>query len=283
MTKDEALKLALEALEDRTSLMKWQAARDAVKKALAAPVQDSTCNNSLREQGKAYPRTCRKCGKGPCIALANAALDKKAENARELGLDYEPVLKDNSNYRLDPPGLDPAGGTQVSKVWWDDDKLMAKPIPFVEFYKAAPDLQAELDATNRQVEILSDALAESRREVAALKAVQEPVAWPAGLIDRIKAAEQRIQDGHAPRRIPADPTDVDLVLAEVRYLLEGKQPPFWIKTTPPAAQRQWVELKPGEAEAFYNQFAKYQEEGPDASGWWAFADAIKDRSKELNT
>ena len=62
----------------------------------------------------------------------------------------------------------------------------------------------------------------------------QPVAWPAGLIDRIKAAEQRIQDGHAPRRIPADPTDVDLVLAEVRYLLEGKQPPFWIKTTPPA-------------------------------------------------
>jgi hypothetical protein len=34
--------------------------------------------------------------------------------------------------------------------------------------------RAELDATNRQVEILSDALAESRREVAALKAVQEP-------------------------------------------------------------------------------------------------------------
>jgi hypothetical protein len=33
----------------------------------------------------------------------------------------------------------------------------------------------ELEATNRQVEILSDALAESRREVAALKAVQEPV------------------------------------------------------------------------------------------------------------
>jgi hypothetical protein len=42
---------------------------------------------------------------------------------------------------------------------------------------AAPDLQAELEATNKQVEILSDALAESRREVAALKAVQEPVAW----------------------------------------------------------------------------------------------------------
>jgi hypothetical protein len=36
---------------------------------------------------------------------------------------------------------------------------------------AAPDLQAELDATNRQVEILSDALAESRRAVNALVAL----------------------------------------------------------------------------------------------------------------
>jgi hypothetical protein len=36
------------------------------------------------------------------------------------------------------------------------------------------ELQAELDATNRQVEILSDALAQSRREVAALKAKCPP-------------------------------------------------------------------------------------------------------------
>jgi hypothetical protein len=46
----------------------------------------------------------------------------------------------------------------------------------VDYYTtppAAPDLQAELEATNRQVEILSDALAESRREVAQLKAVQD--------------------------------------------------------------------------------------------------------------
>lgn len=57
-----------------------------------------------------------------------------------------------------------------------------------------------------------------------------PHEWPAGLLDRIKAAEQRIADNHAPRRIPADPHgDVDLVLAEVRYLIEGNWPPFWIK------------------------------------------------------
>jgi hypothetical protein len=60
-------------------------------------------------------------------------------------------------------------------------KLQARSINEVleleTFIRSAPDLQAELDATNRQVEILSDALAESRREIAALKAVQEPVAW----------------------------------------------------------------------------------------------------------
>ena len=31
------------------------------------PVQDSTCNETLRGHGKAYPRTCKKCGLGPCI------------------------------------------------------------------------------------------------------------------------------------------------------------------------------------------------------------------------
>ena len=43
-----------------------------------------------------------------------------------------------------------------------------------ELLKLVTVLQAELDATNRQVEILSDALAESRREVAALKAECPP-------------------------------------------------------------------------------------------------------------
>lgn len=61
----------------------------------------------------------------------------------------------------------------------------------------------------------------------------QAVQWPAGLLERVKAAEQRIADNHAPRRIPADPHgDVDLVLAEVRYLIEGNWPPFWIKAVP---------------------------------------------------
>ena len=39
MTKDEALRLALEALNDRASLMKWQRAREAVEQALEQPEQ----------------------------------------------------------------------------------------------------------------------------------------------------------------------------------------------------------------------------------------------------
>lgn len=42
MTTQErkVMELALEALEDRASLMKWQMARDAVKEALAQPEQE---------------------------------------------------------------------------------------------------------------------------------------------------------------------------------------------------------------------------------------------------
>jgi hypothetical protein len=75
--KDEALKLALEALEGNTT--------NPIIDPDQAAIEDQAIN-----------------------AIKQAlALDKKAENARELGLDYEPVLKDNSNYRYDPPIAEP--------------------------------------------------------------------------------------------------------------------------------------------------------------------------------
>jgi hypothetical protein len=79
-------------IEDVLTKKLGQALTFAKKELAEQPAQqDSTCSNALRAQGKAYPRTCKKCGLGPCIELAQQALDKKAENARELGLDYEPV------------------------------------------------------------------------------------------------------------------------------------------------------------------------------------------------
>jgi hypothetical protein len=142
----EAMKLALGVLsgswrteEEKNALREKQIqAVIALREALAkpdfwegyVPEPDNTCSNALRAQGKAYPRTCKKCGLGPCVELAqqaldkmaenareqpaqkcsypycgcnskawckverNEALDKKAENARELGLDYEPAQQE---------------------------------------------------------------------------------------------------------------------------------------------------------------------------------------------
>lgn len=50
--------------------------------------------------------TVAHCSNHGCIPKQKA-LDMMADNARELGLGYEPVAKDNTNYRLDPPAPDP--------------------------------------------------------------------------------------------------------------------------------------------------------------------------------
>ena len=48
-------------------------------------------------------------------------------------------------------------------------------------------------------------------------------------------------------------------------------------------KREWVGLNASEYAAFYNQFAKYQEENADISGWFEFAEAIEAKLKEKNT
>jgi hypothetical protein len=89
MTKDEALDLALEALE----------AGEYYIDDLEAIVYASDDLGIHEDRAKMQ---------AAITAIKQArALDKKAENARELGLNYEPVLKDNSNYRLDPPVAEP--------------------------------------------------------------------------------------------------------------------------------------------------------------------------------
>jgi hypothetical protein len=125
MTEDEALKLALEALqfdgfmpEDLTHRSLHAKAITAIKQARSAPVQETRCAVIVEVFGK--------------------------------------------DWRLDYMSL-PVGKHKL----YTQQYVYTTPT-------AAPDLQAELDATNRQVEILSDALAESRREVAALKAKCPP-------------------------------------------------------------------------------------------------------------
>ena len=77
MTKDEALKLALEALE--TNNKAWKHLADSGD----AGFWEAEDQNHYKQTEQAIAAVQR--------ALANEALDKMAENARELGLDYEPA------------------------------------------------------------------------------------------------------------------------------------------------------------------------------------------------
>ena len=122
---------------------------------------------------------------------------------------------------------------------------------------AAPDLQAELDATNRQVEILSDALAESRREVAALKAVQEPVAWLYKGDADFDGKEWRDNIRVTTSKQVADWQGKDI------------QPLY---TTPPAAKLPWVGLTDEEMQAIWDRYAHME-----------MMRAIEAKLKELNT
>jgi hypothetical protein len=61
-------------------------------KAQPAPVQDSTCRETLRAQGKAYPRTCKKCGKGPCIGAPVAPVQEAVIAQEGDTLEIETIL-----------------------------------------------------------------------------------------------------------------------------------------------------------------------------------------------
>jgi hypothetical protein len=156
MTKDEALKQALEALEamdilfsplsrDCTQYNAIDRARKAItaiKQALAAPVQP--------------------------VAWMHVMDNTEGIKANGKGI---VSITQKRKHPFGKPGVDFSKSYPVTST-----PLYTTP-PNETASLAAQDLQTELEATNRQVEILSDALAESRREVAALKAVQEPVAW----------------------------------------------------------------------------------------------------------
>ena len=205
MTKDEALDLALEALVYASSYCDTYDAITAIKQA--------------------------------------RALEKMADNARELGLDYEPVQepvawmdRDGDLYANEP-----------DKNWCPPHYPLYTTPPAAQ---PAPDLQAELEATNRQVEILSDALAESRREVAQLKSQPAPLQEP-------------LTDEHIERiyhRYGGNMINCARAIERAVF----------------AAQRQWVGLTPEEIDTVYRNL-------PPPVQHWQLARTIEAKLKEKNT
>jgi hypothetical protein len=196
--KDEALKLALEILNAAYVPADLDKQREkaitAIKQALAAPVQKRPPN----------------CGTGYCSCV-------------ECVMEPEPVQTDAWPCVIAEADFEQ--NTVTLEMQCSDYKVGAGQHWLHTTPPAAPDLQAELDATNRQVEILSDALAESRREVARLKAVQEPAAWE----DVLGA----IARGWTHPENAQKPMDVQLAVAIAKEIQD-------MYTTQPAAQRQHV-------------------------------------------
>jgi hypothetical protein len=153
----------------------------------------------------------------------------------------------------------------------------------------APDLQAELEATNRQVEILSDALADSRREVAALKAVQ-PVAMRMPKVgDRVVCIDDEslgtvvyLTAGGSPEIKFDDGSHGTYMLREFAELFGYTTPPAqeFICSTGLChykAQRQWVGLSQDELDAMFSNTIK----GKKLVKW--VARAIEAKLREKNT
>ena len=225
------------------------------------------------------------------------ALDKKAENARELGLDYEP-----------------ADGTQVSKVWWDGEKLIAKPIPLEDFYLPASgctrshphenmnsmcELRTEIARLRNENERVH---VENRRlidrietiDVPPAAPVQEPVAWMYEVngahtcLDLFEPPADAYDEGTlhplytTPPAAPVqDSTCNETLRAQGKAYPRtcrkcGLGPCIGAPKQPPAAQRQWVGLSEQELKAIW-----YDAETGGAM-LLRFAEAIEAKLKAKN-
>ena len=110
--------------------------------------------------------------------------------------------------------VQPADGTQVSKVWWDGEKLMAKPIPLEDFYQP----------------------------------VHEPVAQ--SLKDAVFTVIEGFNIPHDVRKIlesayynapPAAQRRIEELEAQLMQM-QGREIKLQMALNTPAAQRQWVGL-----------------------------------------
>ena len=116
MTDRELMRQALEALEDihpgnMTPMAEeaWNKAITALRERLAQPERQGLATDSTIQrvpaQGTLLPQRPQNCGTSYCSCIEcvmepeQSPLDRMAENARELGLDYEPEQKEKPDGR----------------------------------------------------------------------------------------------------------------------------------------------------------------------------------------
>jgi hypothetical protein len=85
--------------------------------------QDSTCNKTLRAEGKGYPRTCMKCGKGPCIA--DLVIQAAREALREPTVHFKCTVIDDQHPNGVPLEQWNATPPAAQRTWVERNKLAA--------------------------------------------------------------------------------------------------------------------------------------------------------------
>ena len=216
MTTDKALDLALEALEESVDLVRedYENAKKLYSNYPSRQARLLGLEDGLSKHEAAI------------TAIKQArALDKKAENARELGLDYEPhkgmsehlAQATNGRVRIDPVTGNVGIGTPPAQPAPVQDKVTL--------------IQTNVGIGERAMEAY-EASKERDRAALAAPTVQEPFGY------------LEIEDIESHSEYPHNCRSVNL-------WHEGGEGMVAIYTAPPAAQRPWVGLTDEEIEPYY--------------------------------
>ena len=137
------------------------------------------------------------------------------------------ALAEESSGTEQPAQFDQSAGTQVSKVWWDGDKLMEQPIPLESIYKK-PEQPAPKWQGVRFDSALHDQPAQPQ---------QEPVAWMHVMdnTEGLKANGTGIVSITQKRKHPFGKPGVDFSKS---YPVTSTP----LYTSPPAQRKPWVGL-----------------------------------------
>ena len=246
------------------------------------------------------------------ITAIKQAFDKKAENARELGLDYEPVQEPvacvqdldevKRKHLVYENGMDwkdplyttpPAAPVQEPTLQEQLDDAMSSR----DFYKRRIDALQQWQSKMRDPErtIVCDIIANGctlepagdRYPTPPAAPAQEPVQRWAVFCGGCRK-EWHVPYQHPGKSIcaeceakcatpPAQPAPVQEPVMEYPDYTPGVG---WRNVTPPAAQRQWTGLTDEDVYLLANEHLHYQTEGYEVSGVYNLARAIEAKLKE---
>ena len=90
-------------------------------------LQDTNCTLIMREQGKAYPRTCPRCGLGPCAYIPLTTVQKLSMNQDAAGLLHDKAHVDTGKVRAAQSVRTPEMSYRPGSLPMEDEPVAKKP------------------------------------------------------------------------------------------------------------------------------------------------------------